>query len=326
MALEAQYWEAREDGRVLCKLCPQACLLKDGQKGLCRSRACDHGKMQLLNYGKTIAFSLDPIEKKSLYHFHPGSQILSLGPNSCNLQCSFCQNYQISEYNTEIGIEYNEKELAELMFELQKAGAETINLVTGTHFAPSIINSLEEAKKFGLKIPIVWNTSGYETVETLELIDPFIDMYLFDLKTLSRNVAKVFCGRKDYVDAVLPALEFLLGRHKKEDLIIRHLVFPGTAEHTKKVIEWFGKNAKDKALFSLMVQFVSPFKEKHFDPVTKEQYDWLMNELEENNIEDGFIQELGCEDEWIPDFTRDNPFPEDFAVTLPFFQRKKEEL
>lgn len=101
MAIEARYWDSLEDGRVLCTLCPHACLLSEGSRGLCRSRMCKDGKMELLNYGKTIAFSMDPIEKKPLYHFHPGSQILSLGPNSCNLSCSFCQNYQISQMDQE---------------------------------------------------------------------------------------------------------------------------------------------------------------------------------------------------------------------------------
>ncbi|MEF3694395.1 MAG: AmmeMemoRadiSam system radical SAM enzyme [Candidatus Cloacimonadota bacterium] len=96
MAIEALYWQRNANG-VICNLCPRACNLSEGQRGACRSRECRNGEMQLLNYGKTIALSLDPIEKKPLYHFNPGSQILSLGPNSCNLECSFCQNYLISQ-------------------------------------------------------------------------------------------------------------------------------------------------------------------------------------------------------------------------------------
>ncbi len=187
MALEAQYWEAREDGRVLCKLCPQACLLKDGQKGLCRSRACDHGKMQLLNYGKTIAFSLDPIEKKPLYHFHPGSQILSLGPNSCNLQCSFCQNYQISQMDQETR-DISPEQL------LQFLSARALTQVAFTYTEPlTWFEYILDFAALASDIDIVLVTNGFLNPEPFHEISRVTTAMNIDLKSIRPGFYKDEC-------------------------------------------------------------------------------------------------------------------------------------
>lgn len=295
-----------------CKLCPNLCGVDrlSGQLGICGQSSIIKVAWSGLHKGEEPPVSGD---KGSGMIFFSG----------CSLHCKYCQNYQISSYNTELGIDINITDLATMMLELDSYGANTINLVTGTHFAPSIIEAIKKAKENGLNIPIVWNSSGFETVELLELINPYIDCYLFDLKTLNRLVASRFCGRKEYANVIIPALNYLAEKRKKEDLLIRHLVFPGTLNHSKKVIEWFGKNLKDKALFSLMVQFVSPYPDQKFDPISTKEYDYLIDLLEENEIEDGFVQELGDEQCWIPDFTKDNPFPEDFANTLPYYQELK---
>ena len=105
-----------------------------------------------------------------------------------------------------------DKELADLMLDLQAFGAASINLVTGTHFIPSIVNAITDAKERGLVLPIVWNSSGYESVEALRIIDHLIDLYLIDIKTLSSDVASRFCGLSCYASAIVPVARFLKRR------------------------------------------------------------------------------------------------------------------
>ena len=223
-------------------------------------------------------------------------------------------------------MELTVNELSALMLELQSFGAASINLVTGTHFIPSIIEAVSEARREGLKIPIVWNSSGYESVEALKLIDPFIDLYLIDVKTLNRDVASRFCGLEKYAEAVVPVMRFLKRRHPATDLehglkgvLVRHLVFPGTQDATVDFLHWYADNFKDNFLLSLMVQFVPPEDDPGFPKMTKHEYGMLLDLVDELGI-DGFVQEMSDNEIlWIPDFKRDQPFPEGYADPLPFF-------
>lgn len=243
----------------------------------------------------------------------------------CPLHCQYCQNYQISRGGWD-GVELTVKELSDLMLELQDFGAASINLVTGTHFIPSIIEAITEAKKNGLKLPIVWNSSGYESVEALKLIDPFIDLYLIDVKTLSSEVSARFCGLSSYSQAIVPVMKFLKRRHPATDLenglkgaLVRHLVFPGTLDATVDFLHWYADNFKDNFLLSLMVQFVPPEDDPGFPKMTRDEYDMLLNLVDDLGI-DGFVQETSDNEIlWIPDFRRDQPFPEGFADPLPYF-------
>jgi len=255
----------------------------------------------------------------------------------CPLHCQYCQNYQISGFkgyniNKYEGIAVSEEQLANLMLDLQAFGAASINLVTGTHYIPSIVLALENAKSRGLSIPIVWNSSGYESVEAMHMIDSLIDLYLLDAKTLDRNVASRFCGLEKYCDVIVPLMRFLKRRHpctslegnKLDGVLLRHLVFPGTLKSTMEFLSWFALNFKDNFLLSLMVQFVPPLDNPGFPKITRDEYDELVNALDILGI-DGFVQEQSNDEIlWIPDFTKDQPFPEPFANPLPAFLKLKQ--
>ncbi len=243
----------------------------------------------------------------------------------CPLHCQYCQNYQISQAGWD-GVTLTEAELCNLMLELQDFGAASINLVTGTHYIPSIVTAIRQAKARGLRLPIVWNSSGYESVEALKLIDPYIDLYLLDVKTLDHKVASNFCGLSRYADAIVPVMKFLRRRHPHTDMenglqgtLVRHLVFPGCLDATVDFLHWYADNFKDCTLLSLMVQFVPPRENPGFKKMTQAEYDMLIDMVDSLGI-DGFVQEMD-ENEilWIPDFRKDQPFPESFADPLPYF-------
>ena len=297
-----------------CTLCPNLCRVNRnaGQLGRCAQSSTVRIAWSGLHRGEEPPVSG---EKGSGMIFFCG----------CPLHCQYCQNYQISQKGWN-GVELSVQELSALMLELQAFGAASINLVTGTHFIPSIIEAIKTAKANGLTLPIVWNSSGYESVEALKLIDPYIDLYLIDVKTLSSDVASRFCGLASYSKAIVPVMKFLKRRHPVTDLehglkgaLVRHLVFPGTIDATVDFLHWYADNFRENFLLSLMVQFVPPKDDPGFPKITKSEYEMLLDLVDELDI-DGFVQETSDNEIlWIPDFRRDQPFPEGFADPLPFF-------
>lgn len=303
-----------------CDLCPNYCKIDrtKGYLGVCRQT--DEVK---------IAWSgLHRGEEPPVTGEKGSGMIFFTG---CPLHCAYCQNRQISGSDGEnYGIPVTIDELACLMLNLEEIGATTLNLVTGTHFIPSIIEALEIAKKKGFSLPVVWNSSGYESIEGLELIDPYIDLYLLDGKTLSSRVAAQFCGRDKYAKSIVPVMDFVKERHPYTDLdnlkgtILRHLVFPGTIDATKDFLKLYAEKYKDSFFLSLMVQFVPPKENPGFIPMTDDEYDDLIEYLGELGIEDGFAQEKSDDDIlWIPDFRKDIPFPAPFADPAPYFLELK---
>ena len=298
-----------------CELCPNSCRVdrSAGQKGRC---------------------AMDSTVRIAWAGLHRGEEPPVTGRNGsgmvffcgCPLHCRYCQNYQISGGEWD-GVAVSDEQLASIMLALQDMGAASINLVTGTHFIPSIVTALKDAKSRGLKLPIVWNSSGFESVEALKLIDPLIDLYLMDVKTLDRGVASRFCGLERYAEVIVPVMKFLRRRHPVTDLehglkgtLVRHLVFPGCIPATVDFLHWYADNFRDSCLLSLMVQFVPPRDDPGFPKITREEYDMLLDLVDELGI-DGFVQETSDNEIlWIPDFRRDNPFPEGFADVLPYFQ------
>lgn len=297
-----------------CELCPNLCRVDRtrGQVGRC-------GQTSEIK----VAWSgLHRGEEPPITGEHGSGMIFFCG---CPLHCQYCQNYQISQAGWD-GVTLTEDELANLMLELQSFGAASINLVTGTHYIPSIVTAIKQAKEKGLRLPIVWNSSGYESVEALKLFDPYIDLYLLDVKTLDHTVASNFCGLSRYADAIVPVMKFLRRRHPHTDMenelkgtLVRHLVFPGCLDATVDFLHWYADNFKDCTLLSLMVQFVPPRENPGFRKMTQEEYDMLIDLVDTLGI-DGFVQEMD-ENEilWIPDFRKDQPFPESFADPLPYF-------
>ena len=313
-----------------CKLCPNECGVDrvNGQLGVCGQS----NEMQIAWVG------LHRGEEPPITGEHGSGLVFFCG---CPLHCQYCQNYQISHAfkasgvgkESYEGITVSIPELASLMLKLQEFGAASINLVTGTHYIPSIIQALQIAKNDGLKLPIVWNSSGYESVQAIKLIDPYIDLYLLDCKTLDADVASKFCGRAYYSSAIIPVMKFLKRRYPTTDMenglsgvLVRHLVFPGTLDATMRFLSWYADNFKDNFLLSLMTQFVPPLNDPGFPKITKVQHTQLLDALDYYGI-DGFAQEMSDNEIlWIPDFTKDQPFPAGFADPLPEFLELKKKV
>jgi putative pyruvate formate lyase activating enzyme len=250
------------------------------------------------------------------------------------LGCSFCQNYQISQgleqgvgdKETSLGKAVSAEDFADICVALCDMGAENINIVTGSHAIPAIVEGIKAARKKGMPLPFLWNSSGYETCESLELLREHIDIYLPDLKTLDSDIAAKFFNAPDYpktaTAAILKMLDMTAERYAKnacEKVIIRHLILPGYLEATRAVLHWFADNAKDRALLSLMTQYTPIPNRKRPMPdryLSKEEYKTVLEWLEEFKIDEGFCQELVTGSDWLPDFKRQNPFSSQLSVPV----------
>jgi len=238
----------------------------------------------------------------------------------CTLRCSYCQNSQISQNN--IGSEISINEFVKICLALEQKGAANINLVSGTQFIPSIRVGIETARNMGLTVPVVWNTSSYESDEGLRALLPIVDIFLADIKTLSSGHSRKFCASGTYPDDAVKALKTMSEKNLKfgksknivSGTIIRHLVIPGEMESTEKVISWLGSGmlSLKNVLISILVQFVDS---NDAMKISEAEYEEVLTMLDRYGIEDGFIQELDDTDynDWIPDFTQKNPFPESFS-------------
>jgi len=255
----------------------------------------------------------------------------------CNLRCKFCQNWQISQDG--MGLAVTEAGFAKICLELQRVGAENINVVTGSHAIPAIAGGLRHARTLGLTIPILWNSSAYEKPEALALLDGLVSVWLPDLKTLNPELAANAFRAGDYPKAAKKALRFMAGRAPlemeapsedlpagkiKSGLIVRHLVLPNRLADTELVLEWFAERLAGKALLSLMTQY-TPVKKSPYATEIDAFPNRLMNHaeadrlqvlLERYGIADGFYQELVEDESWLPDFTRSQPFSSSLAKPI----------
>jgi len=185
-------------------------------------------------------------------------------------------------------------------------------------------------RKAGVGLPILWNSSGYDSIEALELLKDYIDIYLPDLKTLDSEVSAKFFNAPDYPDVAAAAiLKMIESIEKKspntarEKIIIRHLVLPGFLESTRSVLRWFADNVKNKAMLSVMTQYTPIPNIKREMPqnyLSADEYGTVVKWLEEFKIEDGFCQELVTGSDWLPDFKRANPFSSELSVPVWHYQ------
>ena len=234
--------------------------------------------------------------------------------SGCPLGCVFCQNYLLSRARQ--GKEISVERLAEIFSGLENQGVHNINLVTGTPYVPQILQALDMARP---RIPVVWNSSGYESQETLRRLDGKVQIYLPDLKYLSSEMAGKYSKAPDYPTVATAAIREMVrqtdGYMLDEDgmlqrgVVIRHLVLPGHAENTRKVIRWVEENfAPGEVMFSLMAQYTPCGAAEKFPeinrPLTEEEWSGALAALEDSAIADGFVQELSASgEEQIPDFT-----------------------
>lgn len=229
------------------------------------------------------------------------------------MNCIFCQNYEISQLGK--GKEITIEELANIMIKQQEKGVENINLVTPTSYALHIIEAIKIARKNGLRIPIVYNTNGYESVETLKMLEGYIDIYLPDLKYFYDELGKEYSKVNNYFEVATKAIKEMyrqVGTPQLDDngimkkgLMIRHLILPNQVENSKQVLKWIKENIDNNVFVSIMAQYFPTYKAKEIEglnrKLTKEEYEEVENYLYDLDLENGYIQELGeHEEEYVP--------------------------
>lgn len=233
---EAKYWEKLADGRLHCKLCPHNCHIADGKRGLCRVRRNEGGVLYSIIYGRVTSVAMDPIEKKPLYHFHPGGAILSLGTMGCNFACKFCQNYTIAQMEAPTR-PFSSEEAVAAAKERQSIG------IAYTYNEPFIwyeyvYDTARLARENGLKNVLV--TNGYVQQEPLLDLLPYIDALNIDVKSMRPEFYKDICrGSMD------PVLETCKTAAEHAHVEVTNLVIPGyndTDDDLEKLATWIAAN------------------------------------------------------------------------------------
>ena len=284
-----------------CTICPHQCgINRTKQAGRCKST--ENIKIAL--------YSTHNFEEPCISG-EKGSGTIFF--SNCNMNCIYCQNYEISQQ--EKGKEISVEELADIMIKQQEKGVENINLVTPTSYALHILEAIKLAKNKGLQIPIVYNTNGYENVETLKLLEGYIDIYLPDLKYYYNEIGQKYSKVNNYFEVATKAIQEMyrqVGAPQldekgimKKGLMIRHLVLPNNIENSKKVLKWIKENINHNVYVSIMAQYFPTYKAKNVEELgrklTKQEYEEIENYLYDLDLENGYIQELGeHEEEYVP--------------------------
>ena len=284
-----------------CKICPHKCGI---------NRTMNVGRCKATDKIKIALYSVHDFEEPCISGKSGSGTIFF---SNCNLNCVFCQNYEISQEGK--GRFITIEELANIMIIQQEKGVENINLVTPTSYTLQIIEAIKIAKQQGLKIPIVYNTNGYENVETLKLLEGYIDIYLPDLKYYYDDIAKKYSKIDNYFEYATSAIKEMyrqVGQPvlneegiMQKGIMIRHLVLPNNIENSKKVLKWIKENIDENVFISVMAQYFPTYKAKEIQEIsrklTQEEFSEIENYLYEIGLENGYIQELGeHEEEYVP--------------------------
>ena len=274
-----------------CNLCPRLCGINrnNGEIGFCKAG----NKIK-------IAKAYLHMWEEPCISGKKGSGTIFF--SHCNLRCLFCQNYYISEMNN--GVEISIERFSDICLELQEKGANNINLVTPTHYVPLIIDGIKLAKSKGLCIPIVYNSSGYETVSTIKMLDGVVDIYLPDFKYYNDKYAIKYSNCKDYFKYASEALAEMVRQKSKcvfdkngmlvSGVIVRHLLLPKMEEDSKKILKFLYDNYGDKIFISIMNQY-TPIRKCKYDELNEKVSDNIYNDIIDYawniGIRNAFIQE-----------------------------------
>ena len=284
-----------------CTICPHNCKI---------NRTKNPGRCKSTDKIKIALYSIHNFEEPCISGENGSGTIFF---SNCNMNCVFCQNYEISQLGR--GKEITIEELANIMIKQQERNVQNINLVTPTSYALHIIEAIKIARKKGLKIPIVYNTNGYESVETLKLLEGYVDIYLPDLKYYYDDLAKKYSKVDNYFEIATKAIQEMYRQVgapvldengvMKKGLMIRHLILPNEVQNSKKVLKWIKENIDSNVYVSIMAQYFPTYKAKEIPEIarkiTKEEYEKVENYLYELDLENGYIQELGeHEEEYVP--------------------------
>ena len=274
-----------------CRLCPRYCEVNrnKGEIGYC---GCG-SEMVIARY------SLHKWEEPSISGINGSGTIFF---SYCNLRCVYCQNYDISTLHK--GKVVTIEDFCDICLRLQYKGASNINLVTGVMYIPLIVNGVKLAKKRGLHIPIVYNTSGYESIEGLRLLDGIVDVYLTDLKYYDNKLGVKYSNVNNYFECATRAIEEMyrqVGVNKFDNngimvkgIIVRHLILPGCFDDSKKIIKYVYDSYKDNVYLSIMNQY-TPIRRLNIDDldrkITDNEYDDVIDYAYDMGVRKAYVQE-----------------------------------
>ena len=286
-----------------CELCPHKCKVNrvEGKLGRCRAGAKIKIALANLHY----------YEEPCISGKEGSGTVFFTG---CNMRCVFCQNYIVSQELK--GKEIEVEDLASIFLDLQNQKANNINLVTGLMYIPHIVEAIKLAKRKGLHIPIIYNSSGYENVESLKLLNGYIDVYLPDLKYYYNELGKNLSGVNNYFEYSTEAIkemynqvgdpEFDRNGFIKKGLIIRHLILPNHIRNSKMILKWIKKNINSNVLVSVMAQYFPTNKAEKTEDINRKLYEeeyFEIKEYVENLGIKGYIQDLEKnEEQYVPNF------------------------
>ena len=292
--------------KMKCSLCPRMCNVdREVTTGYC-------GVKQTLRVARA---ALHFWEEPCISGEEGSGAVFFTG---CNLRCVFCQNFQIAR--AEQGKEITVERLSEIFLELQEQKANNINLVTATHYVPQVVEALKIAKEKGLHIPVVYNCGGYETVETLKLLEGLVDIYLPDFKYVDHDRAKRYSRAEDYPEAAKKALAEMVRQQPeaefdergimKKGVIVRHLMLPGGIKDSKAVVKYLYETYGNQIFISLMNQYTPLPHVADYPEIDRKlkkfEYDRLVDYAISLGVENGFIQEgETAEESFIPAFTNE---------------------
>ncbi len=287
-----------------CEICPRKCNVNRlrGDKGYCK---CD-------DKIKIALVSTHNFEEPCISGNNGSGTIFF---SNCNLNCIFCQNHEISQEGK--GVNVGIERLAQIFIEQQQRNVNNINLVTPTMYIYQIIEAIKIARKKGLKIPIIYNSNGYENVETIKVLDGYIDVYLPDLKYYSDNISIKYSSAPHYFEVATKAIKEMYSQVGKaifdengiikSGVIIRHLILPNHIQNTKNILKWIKLNMPKDIYVSIMAQYFPAYKAKQDSQInrkiSKKEYKEVESYLYSLDLENGYMQDLGeHEEEYVPNF------------------------
>jgi putative pyruvate formate lyase activating enzyme len=303
-----------------CTLCPRSCRVDRtaGEKGVCRTGSRASVSHALLHFGEAPAPRGAAGAAARDSEGRAGSGTIFFA--GCNLKCLFCQNYQLSWLHE--GKAVSDEEIAEMMLDLQAQGALNVNLVSPTHVVLPVLRALRIALGRGLRIPLVYNSNGYDSVEVVRALEGIVDIYLPDLKYFSPELSKRYSGAGDYFERAAAAVREMslqqpvltLGEdgNARRGLIVRHLVLPGGGEDSRSLLRWIRENLSPFIGLSLMSQYHPCYRapEELQRPLTAEEYRPVADLAVELDFENLFLQPepFGPDEHLVPDFRKKQPF------------------
>ena len=311
---------ALETRLASCDICPRECHVNrlENELGFCHSGRLPIVSAVCAHQGE------EPVISGSR-----GSGTIFFG--NCNMRCVYCQNYQISQnWKRQKSKEMDYRTLAESMLYLQDAlGCHNINFVSPSHFVPQLVRAVLEAVPMGLRLPLVYNTNAYDSVTSLKELDGIIDIYLPDLRYASDYWAKKFSQTEDYVVRARQAIKEM---HRqvgdvildesglaRQGLIIRHLILPNGLAGTDESLIWIAQELSPTVTVSIMSQYLPAHRAPKIPLLSRTisiaEYETVVSLLSDLGIENGWVQEMGASENYVPDFEReDHPFSSAFKI------------